>query len=141
RENGGLEKIFSGRDNGISIKSRIASARRLFFSGRHPSRSRKHFSDPEAGSASKRINMFLRWMVRRDGGVDFGIWKKIDPGDLVCPLDVHSGRVARKLGLLARNANDWKAAEELTEQLRNMDPADPVKYDLALFGLGVFEKF
>jgi uncharacterized protein (TIGR02757 family) len=86
--------------------------------------------------------MYLRWMVRKDDqGVDFGIWKSIRPDQLICPLDVHSGRVARRLGLLKRKHNDWKAAMELTENLRLLDPSDPVKYDFALFGLGVFEKF
>jgi uncharacterized protein (TIGR02757 family) len=86
--------------------------------------------------------MFLRWMVRDDSrGVDFGLWKKISPSELMCPLDVHSGNVARKLGLLTRKQNDWQAVEELTGNLRQFDPKDPVKYDFALFGLGVFEKF
>jgi uncharacterized protein (TIGR02757 family) len=86
--------------------------------------------------------MFLRWMVRKDKrGVDFGIWNKIQPSELICPLDVHSGNVARKLGLLKRNQNDWQAAYELTSKLKEFDPKDPVRYDFALFGLGVFEKF
>ena len=89
----------------------------------------------------KRLNMFLRWMVRNDKGVDFGIWKSIDPSMLYIPLDIHSGNSARKLGLLKRKINDWKAVEELTANLREFDPADPVKYDFALFGLGVDEKF
>ena len=94
------------------------------------------------GSAAKRINMFLRWMVRNDNtGVDFGIWKSISPSILSCPLDVHSGVVARKLGLLKRKQNDAKALHELDTNLRLLDPADPVKYDFAVFGLGVFEKF
>jgi uncharacterized protein (TIGR02757 family) len=81
-------------------------------------------------------------MIRKDNrGVDFGLWKSIDPSNLMCPLDVHSGNVARKLGLLQRRQNDWKAVEELTGNLRKFDPSDPVKYDFALFGLGVFEKF
>src|SRR5205085_5775180 len=99
------------------------------------------FADPEKGSAAKRINMFLRWNIRKDKrGVDFGIWNQ-NPAHLVCPLDVHSARVARKLGLLKRKQNDWDAAVELTNQLRKFDPLDPVKYDFALFGLGAFEKF
>ena len=86
--------------------------------------------------------MFLRWMVRKDkNGVDFGLWKNISPSLLVCPLDVHSGRVARRLGILQRNQNDWKAAAELTAFLKVLDPSDPVKFDFALFGLGVSEKF
>jgi uncharacterized protein (TIGR02757 family) len=95
-----------------------------------------------AGSAAKRLNMFLRWMIRDDGrGVDFGLWKGIAPDGLICPLDVHVGNVARRLGLLTRKTNDWQAAEELTASLRKFDSSDPVKYDFALFGLGVYEKF
>ena len=106
-----------------------------------PRRTRKHISAPSAGSTCKRLNMFLRWMVRNDGkGIDFGIWKKIKPAQLVCPVDLHVARVARRLGLLHRKQTDWKAALELTAQLRNFDPADPVKYDLALFGMGAMEK-
>ena len=98
-------------------------------------------ADPLKGSAAKRINMFLRWMVRSDKrGVDFGLWKSIKPAQLSCPLDVHSGNVARKLGLLKRNQNDQKAVLELDTALRQLDALDPVKYDYALFGLGVFEK-
>ena len=94
------------------------------------------------GSASKRINMFLRWMIRKDNkGVDFGIWDSIDPKYLSCPLDVHSGNVARKLGLIKRNQNDHKAVVELDKVLRSFDKKDPVKYDFALFGLGVYEGF
>ncbi|MGA0559869.1 TIGR02757 family protein [Larkinella sp. VNQ87] len=103
-----------------------------------PQRTRKHIATPERNSSCKRLNMFLRWMVRRDDrGVDFGLWKRIDPAHLVMPIDVHVGRVARKLGLLTRPQTDWKAALELTETLRAFDSADPVKYDFALFGLGV----
>ncbi|MFI5149612.1 MAG: TIGR02757 family protein [Bacteroidia bacterium] len=124
------------------IRMSISRFRKRFFSIPYPIHAAKHVSDPEAGSACKRINMFLRWMVRKDlREVDFGIWKQIPPSRLMCPLDVHSGNVARKLGLLSRNANDWKAVEELTRALRKMDPSDPVKYDFALFGLGVFEGF
>lgn len=102
----------------------------------------RHLSDVSRGSAAKRLNMFLRWMVRNDRcGVDFGLWDFIPPAALYIPLDVHSGRVARKLGMLHRNQDDWKAVEELTMVLRELDPADPVKYDFALFGLGVFEGF
>jgi uncharacterized protein (TIGR02757 family) len=94
------------------------------------------------GASAKRLLMFLRWMVRRDdNGVDFGLWKNIPSSLLMCPLDVHSGRVARKLGLLNRKQNDWQAVEELTASLRSFDPLDPVKYDFALFGLGVFDGF
>ncbi|MFC5409863.1 TIGR02757 family protein [Larkinella bovis] len=103
-----------------------------------PERTRKHVSTPGRNSSCKRLNMFLRWMVRRDSqGVDFGLWTRLDPSQLVIPIDVHVGRVARKLGLLTRPQTDWKAALELTETLKQFDPADPVKYDFALFGLGV----
>jgi uncharacterized protein (TIGR02757 family) len=95
-------------------------------------------ADPSKGSNAKRINMYLRWMVRpNDRGVDLGLWKRISPADLMVPLDVHTGRVARELGLLKRTQDDWKSVVELTEQLRKLDPLDPVKYDIALFGLGV----
>jgi len=98
-------------------------------------------SDPLKGSAAKRINMFLRWMVRSaEKGVDFGLWKHLDPADLMLPLDVHTATVARKLGLLERKQNDWKAVEEVTGRLRELDATDPVKYDFALFGMGAFEK-
>jgi uncharacterized protein (TIGR02757 family) len=116
--------------------------RKRFFLIEHLPRTQKHLSDPLKNSAAKRINMFLRWMVRNDNkGVDFGIWKSLPPSCLVCPLDLHSARVARKLGLLLRRQNDWKAATELTEYLKKFDPDDPVKYDFALFGLGWYEKF
>jgi uncharacterized protein (TIGR02757 family) len=107
-----------------------------------PARTRKHIASPASGSTCKRLNMFLRWMVRRDkNGVDFGIWKKIKPSQLVCPIDLHVARVSRKLGLLNRKQTDWKAAIELTGRLKLFDPDDPVRYDLALFGMGVTEKF
>lgn len=105
-------------------------------------RTAKHIADPSAGSSAKRLNMYLRWMVRRDGaGVDFGIWDSLRPAQLICPLDVHTGNVGRKLGLLTRKQNDWRAALELTNGLRKFDPIDPVKYDFSLFGLGIFEGF
>lgn len=108
----------------------------------HLNRTRKHIANPVAGSAAKRLNMFLRWMVRsNEKGVDFGIWNQINTSDLICPLDVHVGNVARKLGLLKRNSNDWKAAAELTANLRLFDASDPVKYDFALFGLGIDNYF
>ena len=141
---GGMERVFrSGiKKDEPDLKNAIIHFRNVFFELRHPKRTEKHFSNPGEGSAAKRINMYLRWMVRRDlHGVDFGIWKSISPSLLSCPLDVHSGRVARKLGLLKRKQNDWKATAELTANLRKLDPLDPVKYDFALFGLGVFEKF
>lgn len=107
-----------------------------------PSRTKKHVAAPNRNSSCKRLNMFLRWMVRHDNkGVDFGIWKKIKPSDLICPIDLHVARVSKKLNLLSRKQLDWLAAIELTEQLRKFDPADPVKYDFALFGLGIYEKY
>ena len=112
--------------------------RKVFFSQSHALRCEKHVSDPMRNSAAKRINMFLRWMVRRDkGGVDFGLWHSVSPSMLMCPLDVHSGTVARMLGLLNRKQNDWQAVEELTANLRKFDASDPVRYDFALFGTGV----
>lgn len=138
-QHGGMEKVFSKED---TIKDALVHFNNVFFSIPHPKRTEKHVSNPAAGSASKRLNMFLRWMVRNDKrGVDFGIWKSISPALLYCPLDVHSGNVARKLKLLKRKQNDWQATEELTKNLIKYDAKDPVKYDFALFGLGVFEKF
>jgi uncharacterized protein (TIGR02757 family) len=120
----------------------ISEFKQLFFEIPHETRTEKHISDPLNGSAAKRINMYLRWMARKDNnGVDLGIWKSISPALLSCPLDVHSGNVARKLELLTRKQNDAKALAELDENLRKLDPNDPVKYDFALFGLGVFEGF
>lgn len=115
----------------------------IFFSLKDvPQRTTKHISSPRQKSACKRINMYLRWMVRKDNkGVDFGIWNAIKPAQLVCPLDVHVQRVAANLGLLGRGQNDWEAAVELTESLKKLDASDPVKYDFALFGLGVMDKF
>jgi len=138
----GLENAFDHFNKGDkNIKQAINNFRIVFFELDHPLRTGKHIANPEKNSAAKRINMFLRWMVRSDtNGVDFGIWKKINPSQLICPLDVHSGNVARKLGLIQRKNNDWQAAEELTEKLKTFDPDDPVKYDYALFGLGIFEK-
>ena len=102
---------------------------------------RKHIATPVKKSACKRLNMYLRWMVRMDdNGVDFGLWKSIQPSQLICPLDVHVGRVARHLGLLHRKQSDWQAAMELTNALSQLDPLDPVKFDFALFGIGVMEK-
>jgi uncharacterized protein (TIGR02757 family) len=139
---GGLEQAAAkGLNKTGNIKDAITEIRTLLLKTPHLKRSEKHLANPEAGSAAKRINMFFRWMVRQDEeGVDFGIWKRIPPGKLMCPLDVHSGRTARKLGLLSRKQNDWKATEELTATLRKFDPDDPVKYDFALFGMGVFEQ-
>ena len=135
-----LEDVFSKDSD--EVKNKIIHFRKLFFEMPYPLRVAKHISNPEENSAAKRINMYLRWMVRNDKkGVDFGIWKNIKASQLYCPLDVHSGNVARKLGLLNRKQNDWKAVEELTTQLKSLDQTDPVKYDFALFGLGVFENF
>jgi uncharacterized protein (TIGR02757 family) len=107
-----------------------------------PPRTYKHIASPEKNSSCKRLNMYLRWMVRKDDrGVDFGLWTRIRPAQLVCPLDVHVARVARRLGLLSRTQTDWQAALELTEYLITLDREDPAKYDFALFGLGVMEKF
>ena len=123
-----------------SIKDAILNFRSEFFLTDHQPRSRKHIADPGRGSAAKRINLFLRWMVRKDNaGVDLGIWEGIDPAHLYIPLDVHTGNVARQLGILKRRQNDWEAVEEITAILRGFDPSDPVRYDYALFGLGVFE--
>lgn len=129
---------------GLNEKSRdtaqsLIHFHHLFFSlPDFPLRTRKHIPTPERNSACKRINMFLRWMVRKDeGGVDFGIWSRIRPDQLVCPCDLHVDRVARYLGLITRKQTDWQTALELTENLRQFDPKDPVKYDFALFGLGV----
>ena len=140
---GGLEKLFAdGFAIDGTIKTAICYFRERFLSFEPMHRTEKHLANPEKGSSAKRINMFLRWMIRPSAcGVDFGLWTSIPTSALMMPLDVHSGNVARKLGLLHRSQNDWKAVEELTSNLRLFDPSDPVKYDFALFGLGVFEKF
>lgn len=139
----GLQNVFyEGYQKNCSIKESIIYFRKIFLEGDHLNRTTKHVSDPDKNSSCKRINMFLRWMIRNDNrGVDFGIWNNFSPADLFCPLDLHSGNVSRKLGLLHRKQNDWKSVEELTNNLKIFDPADPVKYDFALFGLGIFEKF
>lgn len=138
----GLEAVFAKHQKDESLQPAIHEFKKIFFEIEHQHRTHKHVSDPLAGSAAKRINMYLRWMVRNDKtGVDLGIWKSISPSLLSCPLDVHSGNVARKLGILARKQNDAKALAELDSHLRLMDKTDPVKYDFALFGLGVFEGF
>lgn len=139
---GGLEFVFAKNIVSNSTQNSISAFKKLFFEIENSKRTQKHISDPENGSAAKRINMFLRWMVRQDNkGVDLGIWKTIPASALSCPLDVHSGNVARKLNLLLRKQNDAKALLELDNNLRFFDKNDPVKYDFALFGLGVFEKF
>ena len=138
----GLEAVFSNNLKTNSLQRNIHTFKNIFFELPHPKRTTKHVSDPLNGSAAKRINMFLRWMVRKDrNGVDFGLWDSISTSQLSCPLDVHSGNVARKLGLLTRKTNDAKALFELDTNLKKLDPMDPAKYDYALFGLGVFEGF
>jgi len=138
----GLEKALAIIGEKTTYIEAIHNLKKIFFEIPHLQRTKKHISDPLKNSAAKRINMFLRWMVRNDQtGVDFGIWKTHNAANLSCPLDVHSGNVARKLALLSRKQNDWKAVTELDTNLRKLDNEDPVKYDFALFGLGVFEKF
>jgi len=138
----GLEAIFNKYAEKDNLQYAIHKLKQHFFEIEHLPRTKKHISDPLNKSAAKRINMFLRWMIRQDNaGVDFGIWTSLSPSLLSCPLDVHSGNVARKLGLLNRKQNDAKALLELDTALRLLDSKDPVKYDFALFGLGVFEKF
>jgi uncharacterized protein (TIGR02757 family) len=142
KNHNGLEAAFAKNQQPLSMQPGIAEFKKVFFEVSHQQRTTKHVSDPMQGSAAKRINMFLRWMCRDDkAGVDFGIWNSISPASLSCPLDVHSGNVARKLGLLTRKQNDSKALAELDAALRLLDADDPVKYDFALFGLGVFEGF
>ncbi|HDZ40943.1 MAG TPA: TIGR02757 family protein [Bacteroidetes bacterium] len=138
-----MEEIPAARlEKGETWKDAVISLRNEFFNIHHSRRTLKHFADIERGAAGKRLNMFFRWMVRDDGhGVDFGIWKKIDKSALYIPLDFHTGNISRKLGLLERKQDDWKAVEELTSVLRQFDPEDPVKYDFSLFGLGIMEKF
>jgi uncharacterized protein (TIGR02757 family) len=141
---GGLESTFCDyRPEGdFELKYAILNFRTLFLSIDHEVRSEKHISNPVQKSSAKRLCMFLRWMVRQDKkGVDFGIWTKISPAQLCLPLDVHTGFVGRSLGILTRKQNDWQAVEEITGVLRLMDPKDPVKYDFALFGLGVDKVF
>ena len=136
----GLENVFSS--NNPSLQDTIHDFKSIFFEIDHPQRTLKHVSDPLKGSAAKRLNMFMRWMVRSNTkGVDFGIWKQHSPAQLSIPLDVHTGNIARKLNLIQRKQNDSKTLRELDKKLRKFDPVDPVKYDYALFGLGVFEKF
>ena len=140
----GLEYVFSGEfsKDERDVKNAITNFRELFLSIPHQSRSDKHISNPSAKSSAKRLCMYLRWMVRKDKhGVDFGIWKSITPSQLCLPLDVHTGNVSRKLGLLNRTQNDWQAVEEITSVLREFDKKDPIKYDFSLFGLGAFEGF
>ena len=136
----GLEGCFF--TNKEDMSEGISNFKKIFFSIEHPQRSEKHISDPLKGSAAKRLIMFLRWMVRSNKeGVDFGIWKSLNPCQLSCPLDVHTANVGRKLGLIKRKQNDWKTVKELDVHLREFCPEDPSKYDFALFGLGIYEKF
>jgi uncharacterized protein (TIGR02757 family) len=143
-KHGGLENAFSGKiaKDDKDVKNAITNFRELFLSIPHQSRSEKHVSNPSAKSSAKRLCMFLRWMVRKDKhGVDFAIWKSIHSSQLCLPLDLHTGNVSRKLGLLTRTQNDWQAVEEITDVLRGFDKKDPIKYDFSLFGLGAFEGF
>ena len=140
RQHDSLEKLFITSEDSVDLKNGLHQFKQAFLTSGIQPRTHRHLPDPFKGSAAKRINMYLRWMVRKDA-VDFGIWQTISPALLSCPLDVHSGRVARSLGLLKRTQNDWRAVEELNFSLRKLDANDPVKYDFALFGLGVFEGF
>ncbi len=143
RKHQSLEEAFLVSPTDGNVEKGLIHFHHLFFSLEHaPARTRKHISTPERKSACKRLNMYLRWMVRQDNkGVDFGLWKKISPGQLVCPLDLHVERVARKLKLLSGSQANWQTAIELTNNLKLLDPLDPVKYDFALFGLGIEEGF
>ena len=144
QQHNSLEDAFLIMDkNNFSMKIALINFHHYFFSLEDaPRRTKKHIASPEKNATCKRLNMFLRWMVRKDAcGVDFGLWKKIRPADLICPIDVHVARVAKRLNLLDRKQTDWNATEELTANLRKLDAEDPVKYDFALFGLGVAEKF
>lgn len=138
---GGLEAAFLPEEVNTPLPpmaEMISTFRERFFEPEHESRTRKHVADPSRGSNAKRINMFLRWMVRpSDRGVDLGLWERIPASALHVPLDVHTGRVARELGLLQRKQDDWRSVVELTEALRAFDPVDPVKYDIALFAIGI----
>jgi uncharacterized protein (TIGR02757 family) len=143
KQNNSLESAFLQGGKFINVENSLNHFHRYFFSlPDAPERTKKHIAAPFRNSSCKRLNMFLRWMVRKDDkGVDFGIWKKIRQSELICPVDLHVARVSRKLGLLLRKQTDWLAAVELTDNLKRFDPADPVKYDFALFSLGVIEKF
>ena len=137
---GSLEAAFSPNPEYPGVQGRIINFRKLFLSTEHEQRSEKHVSNPAKNSAAKRINMFLRWMVRDDKcGVDFGIWKTIPESELCIPLDVHTARISASLGIHKRKQNDWKTLEEIMTTLRSFDPNDPAKYDFALFGIGAFE--
>lgn len=142
-EFGGLHSLFTNEwRKGNGIEGGLKTLRKTFFTSESPLRSYKHLASIEKNASCKRLNMYLRWMVRNDScGVDFGLWKDIPPSSLFLPLDVHTGNIARKLGLLQRKANDWKAVEEVTANLRLLDPKDPIKYDFALFGMGIEKYF
>ncbi|WP_282039943.1 TIGR02757 family protein [Saccharicrinis aurantiacus] len=143
KKHNGLEAVFTqGYQQNNNIKDSLIHFRDVFTSFQEPGRTAKHIANTAKGSSSKRVLMYLRWMVRQDKmGVDFGLWNQINQANLLLPLDVHTGNVGRKLGILTRNANDFKSVEEITSVLKSFDPNDPIKYDYALFGLGVFEKF
>jgi len=138
-----LEAVFQVPASAETIEKGLVQFQQQFFSlDHHPRRTRKHVASPERKATCKRLVMYLRWMVRNDKkGVDFGLWKKIKPAQLICPCDLHVDRVARRLKLIRRKQTDWQTALELTANLRKFDPVDPVKYDFALFGLGVEEKW
>ena len=142
KNHGGLQAVFEqGFRKENTVRLALENFYNIFFE-MEGERTRKHISNVEKGASAKRLNMYLRWMCREDnGGVDFGLWDGIPASALMLPLDVHTGNVGRKLGLIQRKSNDWKAVAEITNSLRKFDSEDPVKYDFALFGLGVFEKF
>jgi uncharacterized protein (TIGR02757 family) len=139
--NKSLETAFTKWGN--TAEEMLIGFHHYFFSLEHvPNRTQKHVSTPYKNSSCKRLNMYLRWMVRKDSnGVDFGIWKNISPSQLICPIDVHVARVAKRFSLIQRKQIDWQTAIELTNYLRTLDVQDPVKYDFALFALGVMEKY
>jgi uncharacterized protein (TIGR02757 family) len=144
KKHGGIEQVFHQgmKSNDNKIPNAIHYFRGVFLHQQTEHRSKKHISDPISNSSAKRICMYLRWMVRKDKkGCDFGIWKSISPKKLYLPLDVHTGNIGRKLGLLKRKQNDWKAVEEVTESLKKIDPVDPIRFDFALFGMGVHKDF
>ncbi len=142
KEHGGFERLFLKAYSPGDIKPALVYFRNIFLSFDSPERTHKHVANILNGASAKRLNMFLRWMVRNDGkGVDFGIWKGISPSDLLLPLDVHTGNVSRQLGILSRKQNDIKAVDEVMQVLSSFDAKDPVKYDFALFSLGVNEAF
>lgn len=142
QNHGGLEQVFTrGYQTENTIYGALSHFREVFLEIPHEVRTRKHLSDVNKNSSAKRLNMFLRWMVRRDDcGVDFGLWRNIPMSALMLPLDVHTGNVGRDLGLITRKQNDWKTVQEITENLRAFDADDPVKYDFALFGMGVHKQ-